>query len=121
MRFVVVAFVAVRRVIVEEADVRSEIVVVARLEFPRTVSVPCDVKDDVAVMEPPVIDEKIAVIPEMRLLKKLVEVALSKKALRTKRLVEVLFVVDAFSAMRVLLTVVLVVVKVSIVPADEVS
>ena len=72
----------VRLVIVVEAEVRSVIVVVANVEVPLTVRVPSDVNDDVAVIEPPVIDEKIAVIPDMRLVKKLVEVALSKNALR---------------------------------------
>ena len=66
--------------IVPEATARSEIVVVARLELPSTVRVPCEIRDEVAVIEPPVIDENIAVIPETRLVKKLVEVALSKNA-----------------------------------------
>ena len=51
--------------------------------MPTTVSVPCEVSDEVAVIFPPVIDEKIAVIPEMRLVKRLVEVAKSKNPLRT--------------------------------------
>ena len=38
-------------------------------------SVPLDVRDEVAVIDPPVIDEKIAVIPEMSEEKRLVEVA----------------------------------------------
>ena len=100
---------------------RSEMVVVAKLELPSTVRVPCDVNDEVAVIVPPVISENIAVIPEIKLVKKLVEVALSKNALRAKRLVEVLLVEDEFRAIRVLLTVVLVVVKLAIVPVDEVS
>ena len=50
--------------------------------MPRTVRVPCEVSDEVAVISPPVIEENIAVIPEMRFVKKLVEVAKSKNALR---------------------------------------
>ena len=53
--------------------------------------------------------------------KRLVDVALSKNALRAKRLVEVLLVVDAFNAIRVSLTVVLSVVRLVIVPVDEVN
>ena len=131
MRFVVVAYELFRRVMVPLADVklvveaviadRLEIVVVAKLELPSTVRVPCDVNDEVAIIEPPVIDENIAVIPETRLVKKLVEVALSKNAFLTKRLVEVLLVEDAFNAIKVSLTVVLSVVRLVIVPVDEVS
>ena len=91
----------VRLVIVPEAEVRSsivavEMVVVAKVEVPLTVRVPCDVNDEVAVIDPPVIEEKIAVIPEIKLVKKLVEVAVSKNALRAKRLVAVALVVDEF-------------------------
>ena len=87
--------------IVPEAEVRSsivavEMVVVAKVEVPLTVRVPCDVNDEVAVIDPPVIEEKIAVIPEIKLVKKLVEVAVSKNALRAKRLVAVALVVDEF-------------------------
>ena len=121
VRFVVVAYELFKSVMVEDAEVRSEIVVVARLELPSTVRVPCEIRDEVAVIEPPVIDENIAVIPETRLVKKLVEVALSKNAFLAKRLVEVLLVVDAFNAIRVSLTVVLSVVRLVIVPVDEVN
>ena len=100
-RLVAVAFVALKLVIVPEAEVRSsivavEMVVVAKVEVPLTVRVPCDVNDEVAVIDPPVIEEKIAVIPEIKLVKKLVEVAVSKNALRAKRLVAVALVVDEF-------------------------
>ena len=121
VRFVVVAYELFKSVMVEDAEVRSEIVVVARLELPSTVRVPCEIRDEVAVIEPPVIDENIAVIPETRLVKKLVDVALSKNAFLAKRLVEVLLVVDAFNAIRVSLTVVLSVVRLVIVPVDEVN
>ena len=117
----IVPEVEVKLVVEAKVADRLLIVVVARLELPLTVSVPCDVNEDVAVIDPPVIDEKIAVIPEIRLVKKLVDVALSKNALRTKRLVEVLLVVEAFNAIRVLLTVVLSVVKLVMVPVDEFS
>ena len=105
-RLVAVAFVALKLVIVPEAEVRLvveavmaerlDIVVVAKVEVPLTVRVPCDVNDEVAVIDPPVIEEKIAVIPEIKLVKKLVEVAVSKNALRAKRLVAVALVVDEF-------------------------
>ena len=131
VRFVVVAYVLFSLVIVPLATVRLvveaviadrlEIVVVASVELPLTVRVPCESNDDVAIISPPVIDENIAVIPEIKLAKKLVDVALSKNALRAKRLVVVLLVEEAFSAIRVLLTVVLSVVKLEIVPVDEVS
>jgi hypothetical protein len=113
--------VELRVVIVPDAETRSDIDVVARLELPSTVSVPFEVRDEVAVIEPPVIDENIAVIPEIRLVKKLVEVALSKNALRAKRLVVVLLVEDELRAIKLLLTVVLVVVRLAIVPVDEVN
>ena len=86
------AFVVVRLVIVDDAEVSSDVEaviadrlvidVVASVEVPMTVRVPCEVSDEVAVISPPVIDEKIAVIPERRLAKKFVEVATSKNALR---------------------------------------
>ena len=121
VRFVVVAYELFKSVMVEDAEVRSEIVVVARLELPSTVRVPCEIRDEVAVIEPPVIDENIAVIPEIQLVKKLVDVALSKNPLRTKRLVEVLLVEDEFNAIKLLLTVVLSVVRLVILLVDEVS
>jgi hypothetical protein len=80
-----VAFVAVKLLnvpvdtesvpMVEEAAVRSVIVVVAKVEMPLTESVPCDVSDEVAVIVPPVIEEKMAVIPLIMVVKKFVEVA----------------------------------------------
>ena len=55
-------------------------VVVASVETPLTWNVPCERSDDVATISPPVIELKIAVIPLIRLVKKLVDVALSKNA-----------------------------------------
>lgn len=75
VRLVVVARVALRRVMVEEAEVRSVIVVVASVEVPVTTKVL------VVVLFVVVRLVMNAVAAERSVAKKLVEVALSKKAL----------------------------------------
>ncbi len=50
--------------------VKSEIVVVARLETPNAVKVPCEVSEDVAVITPPVIVLSVAFTAERKLAKK---------------------------------------------------
>ncbi len=81
---VVVALVALRSVIVPDATVKSEIVVVAKVVRPlRTVSVPLEVSDDVAVIDPPVtvplvISSKNAVAALKRYAKKLDDVAFTR-------------------------------------------
>ena len=91
-KLVAVAFVALNLVMVPDADVRSEMVVVARVVRP------FEINDEVAVIEPPVIvldvsDVKNAVTPFRRVAKKLVDVALVVDAYVAKKLVDVLFVV----------------------------
>ncbi len=61
VRVVIVPVEAERTPIVEEATVRSVIVVVARVVVPSTVRVPCEVRDEVAVIEPPVIEVLVSV------------------------------------------------------------
>jgi hypothetical protein len=80
VRFVVVAYELLRATIVPDATKRSVIVVVASVETPLTWKVPCERSDEVATIFPPVIELKIAVTPLTRLVKKLVDVALSKNA-----------------------------------------
>jgi hypothetical protein len=92
VKLVVEALRVVSLVIVLDAEVRSEIVVVA------SVVRPLDVNDEVAVIEPPVIvplvrEVKKPVIPVMRLAKKVEEVALVVDALVAKKLVAVALVV----------------------------
>ena len=53
-----------------------EIVEEASDERPETVSVPFEVRDEVAVIDPPVTEEKVAVIALRSVVKKLDEVAL---------------------------------------------
>ncbi len=67
--------------------VKLEVDALVRLVWPATVRVPCDVNEEVAVMFPPVIFENIAVIPEIRFEKKLVDVAEEKVAVLLFRLV----------------------------------
>jgi hypothetical protein len=96
-RFVVVAVVLTRLVIVAEADVKSLIVplvmvVVASVEVPTTVSVPCEVRDDVAVIEPPVSVLIVAVTAFNIEAKRFVEVLLIVTDDVAKRLVAEAFV-----------------------------
>ena len=68
-------------------------------------SVPFEVKEEVAVIEPPVMvpdvsDEKNAVTPFRSVVKKFVEVAFVKLAFVVKRLVLVLLVMVLFSPVR---------------------
>ena len=63
-------------------------VVVARVDVPVTANVPWDVRDDVAVMFPPVSVLIVAVIAFSRDAKKVVEVALVITPLVLKRLVK---------------------------------
>ena len=70
-----------------------------------SVAVPDEVNDEVAVIVPPVIlpavnDEKNAVTPLMRVVKRLVEVAFVKVAFVAKRFVEVAFVLVLFVEVR---------------------
>jgi hypothetical protein len=79
--FVVEAFVAKRLVVVllviTDVDAVSDvIVVVASVEVPTTVRVPCEVSDEVAVISPPVSVLIVPVIALRVLVKKSVEVAL---------------------------------------------
>ena len=69
-----------------------EIVDDARDVRPDTVKVPFDVNEDVAVIDPLVSDEKIEVIPERRVAKKLVDVALVVDALVAANVVAVALV-----------------------------
>jgi hypothetical protein len=81
-----------RLVIVAEATVRSDIVVVARVEVPVTVKI-LETEDvpAVRVLKLPFVVKNVSV-------KKFVAVALPKIAFLAKRLVEVLLVVEAFVA-----------------------
>ena len=94
MRFVVVALVALRSVIVPDADVRSEMVVVARVDTPLTVSVPLEVRDEVATILPPVINPEVRVstspvTARKTLANRFVAVAFVRVAFVTPKLVEV--------------------------------
>jgi hypothetical protein len=63
-------------------DTESRVaVVVARVEVPETARVPCEIKEDVAVIVPPVKVLIVAVTAFRREVKRLVEVALSVTAL----------------------------------------
>jgi hypothetical protein len=98
---VVDAFVDVNLVIVPDAAVRLVIVVVARAEVPVTVSVPFDVNDEVAVIDPPVTVPlvrfvKNAVTPLRSEAKRLVVVALVAVKLDVEALVAAKLVVVAF-------------------------
>ena len=74
-KLVVVALVLFRLVIVPEATVRSVMVVVASVETPKAVNVPLEVRDEVAVIAPPVRVFMVPVTTERILEKKLVVVA----------------------------------------------
>ncbi len=81
VEFVVLEFVATKLVDVAFVEVRlvtvpRVIVVVARVEVPRTVRVPFEVNDEVAVIDPPVKLLMVALIAEKKLEKKLVLVPL---------------------------------------------
>jgi hypothetical protein len=96
-KLVVVALVLTRLVIVAEAEVRLLIVplvmvVVASVEVPLTVSVPCEVRDDVAVIEPPVSVLIVAVTAFNIEAKRFVEVLLIVTDDVAKRLVAEAFV-----------------------------
>jgi hypothetical protein len=110
---------------VEEAAVRSVIVVVAKVEMPLTESVPCDVSDEVAVIVPPVIEvlvsvaikpvralsvvakkeEEVAYVVELLVASKVSTIAETALKREAKKFVEVLLVVEELRAEKLLVTV----------------